>query len=246
MEEIKQIGTISRSRLSNPAHLNMNQEIYLRLVPLTVADQKISTMQKVYSKAIDKEQDCVNRITKSANTERLEKLDAERDTTFRFMANTITAYVICPAEELQLAAKRLDAIFSAYRALNEKAFSEETAGIDGLIKDLDGATTKADIKLLHLETFADLLAEQNENYKELDVIRTDEYTARVKVETTEARKATDEALDIIVRRVNALQELEPTGETAAFIDAVNQIYKKYSDLIAAKSGKNKKPDAPIV
>ncbi|WP_099465882.1 DUF6261 family protein [Parabacteroides provencensis] len=246
MEQTKAIGTVSRSRLSNAAHLGMNEEINQRLTPLSVADTKISEMQKTYADAIAREQDCVNRITKSASTEQLEKLDADRDLTFRFMVNIVEAYCICPTEQLQLAAKRLDAIFGAYHALNEKAFSEETAGIDGLLNDLGGDAAKADIELLKLENFVSLLSQQNQDYKDLDRTRTDEYTARVKVETSEARKATDEALDAIVRRVNAMQEMDPTDETAAFIDAVNQIYKKYSDLIAAKAGKNKKPDTPIV
>lgn len=246
MGETKQIGTVARTRLSNAAHLNMNQEIHPRLTTLAIADQNISNLQMSYNDVIAKEQECVNRITKSANTEQMEEMDAARDTTFRFMTNLIVAYGTCPTEEIRLAAKRLDAIFSAYHGLSDKAFSEETAGIDGLLNDLKSETAKEDLKVLHLENFASLLAEENEDYKTLDATRTSEYATRVKVETAEARKATDSALDTIVRRVNAMQVMEPTATTASLIDAVNQIYKKYSDLISAKAGHGKKPDTPIV
>lgn len=66
--------------------------------------------------------------------------------------------------------------------------------------------------------------------------RTDEYSARVKTDTTKARKATDETLDLIIQRVNAYAVLEPTEAINAFIDTVNQIFRKYKNLIAAKGG----------
>ena len=73
-------------------------------------------------------------------------------------------------------------------------------------------------------------------YKALDITRTDEYSARVKTDTTKARKATDETLDLIIQRVNAYAVLEPTEAINAFIDTVNQIFRKYKNLIAAKGG----------
>ena len=61
-----------------------------------------------------------------------------------------------------------------------------------------------------------------------------EIYARVKTDTTKARKATDETLDLIIQRVNAYAVLEPTEAINAFIDTVNQIFRKYKNLIAAK------------
>lgn len=245
MTEIKAIGTVYRTRLSNSAHVSMNAEIALRMDSLSIADSKISPLQSALKACIAKEQECVNRIMKSATTEELEQQDVLRDTTFRFLTNVVLAYTLCPDEETRLAAKRLEAIFSAYHSVYLKAYSEETAGIDGLLADLGSETAKADIKLIHLEAFVLELERENKWYKNLDEQRTSEYMTRVKTETAQARKATDEALDTVIRRVNAMQELEPTELTATFINAVNQIYKKYSDLIAAKAAK-KKPDTPIV
>ncbi|WP_253281152.1 DUF6261 family protein, partial [Parabacteroides distasonis] len=71
-----------------------------------------------------------------------------------------------------------------------------------------------------------------------------EIYARVKTDTTKARKATDETLDLIIQRVNAYAVLEPTEAINAFIDTVNQIFRKYKNLIAAKGGPTSpsKPD----
>ena len=68
-----------------------------------------------------------------------------------------------------------------------------------------------------------------------------EIYARVKTDTTKARKATDETLDLIIQRVNAYAVLEPTEAINAFIDTVNQIFRKYKNLIAAKGGPTPAP-----
>lgn len=246
MEKVKQIGTLPRTKLSNAAHMNMNAEIYHRLTALTIENSHISKLADTYNQCITDEQICVNRISKSANTELLIEADDARDMTLSFISGSITAYCFCPTLELRLAGKRLDAIMSAYRGTVRKPYSEETAAINGLLKDLDGAAPKADIKLLGLESFVALLNTQNNDYIELDSTRTDEYIARLNEETKVLRTGTDNAADAIIRRVNALQELEQTDNTAQFIDAVNQIYKKYSDLISAKGSNSKTPDKPIV
>ena len=41
---------------------------------------------------------------------------------------------------------------------------------------------------------------------------------------------------LIIQRVNAYAVLEPTEAINAFIDTVNQIFRKYKNLIAAKGG----------
>ena len=108
-----------------------------------------------------------------------------------------------------------------------KAYAEETALIDGLLLDLAKADVSEALKTLHLDTYVAQLKTLNDAYKALDITRTDEYSARVKTDTTKARKATDETLDLIIQRVNAYAVLEPTEAINAFIDTVNQIFRKY-------------------
>ena len=115
---------------------------------------------------------------------------------------------------------------------------------DGLLLDLAKADVAEALKTLRLDTYVAQLKSLNDAYKALDTTRTDEYAARVKTDTTKARKATDETLDLIIQRVNAYAVLEPTEAINAFIDTVNQIFRKYKNLIAAKGGPTSpsKPD----
>lgn len=130
----------------------------------------------------------------------------------------------------------VDSVLRAYDKIYAKAYAEETALIDGLLLDLAKADVSEALKTLHLDTYVAQLKTLNDAYKALDITRTDEYSARVKTDTTKARKATDETLDLIIQRVNAYAVLEPTEAINAFIDTVNQIFRKYKNLIAAKGG----------
>lgn len=146
------------------------------------------------------------------------------------------SYLVCPDPAFQSAARTVDAVLRAYDKLYSKAYAEETALIDGLLADLAKPEVATALQTLHLETYVTQLKTQNGEYKTLDASRTDEYTARVKTDTSKARKATDETLDLVVQRVNAYAVLEPTDVINGFIDTVNQIFRKYKDLIAAKGG----------
>ena len=139
-------------------------------------------------------------------------------------------------EEAQRTGEAAQGVLRAYDKIYAKAYAEETALIDGLLLDLAKADVSEALKTLHLDTYVAQLKTLNDAYKALDITRTDEYSARVKTDTTKARKATDETLDLIIQRVNAYAVLEPTEAINAFIDTVNQIFRKYKNLIAAKGG----------
>lgn len=232
----KQIGTVNKTKLSNAAHKNMNVEIYDRILVATAEALKLENLAPGYKECIDRETECVNRITKSATTEQLVEQDQARDHTFQFITSMTISYTTCPDPAMQKAAKEIDAVLGSYPLVYNKSYTEETALIDGLLHDMEAPKLQAAAKTLHLDTFFTQLKNENNEYRTLDASRTDEYTSRMRTDTTKARKATDETLDLIVQRINALAVLEPTDAINSFIDTVNQIYRKYKDLIAAKGG----------
>jgi len=218
MSLAKQIGSVAKTALTNAGHMNMNNEIYARILDTTVAALHLEALAPGYKECIDREAECVNRVTKSASTAQLEAKDKERDKTLQFIYSMNGSYKVCPDETLRTPALLVDSVLRAYDKIYAKADVSEA------------------LKTLHLDTYVAQLKTLNDAYKALDITRTDEYSARVKTDTTKARKATDETLDLIIQRVNAYAVLEPTEAINAFIDTVNQIFRKYKNLIAAKGG----------
>lgn len=232
----KQIGNVSKTVLTNTAHMNMHTEIDARITAVTPAKLKLEALAPLYRQAIDTEGTCVNRIMKSTETVKMVDKDKERDRVFIFINSQVNSFANCPDKEMQAAALVLQAMFNAYAKAYNQSFSEETAAIDGLLRDMKDETRKAAAEKLHLSAYFTQLETLNDEYKALDAARIDEYTNRVKIDTLSARKETDNILAEIIQRINALAVLEPTDDILSFIDTVNQIFKKYKDLIAAKGG----------
>ena len=131
----KQIGTINKTKLSNAAHKNMNTEIYDRILAVTIAALHLESLAPGYKECIDREGECVNRITKSATTDQLVTKDGERDKTIQFIFSMNGSYLVCPDPAFQSAARTVDAVLRAYDKLYSKAYAEETALIDGLLAE---------------------------------------------------------------------------------------------------------------
>ena len=85
MSLAKQIGSVSKTALTNAGHMNMNNEIYARILDTTVAALHLEALAPGYKECIDREAECVNRVTKSASTAQLEAKDKERDKTLQFI-----------------------------------------------------------------------------------------------------------------------------------------------------------------
>ncbi len=164
----KQIGTINKTKLTNAAHKNMNTEIYDRIQGVTVAALHLESLAPGYKECIDREGECVNRITKSATTDQLVAKDGERDKTIQFIYSMNGSYLVCPDPILQTAARTVDTVLRAYDKLYSKAYSEETALIDGLLLDLARPEVATALQTLHLETYVARLKTQNDEYKALD------------------------------------------------------------------------------
>ena len=234
MKTTKQIKGIKRVLLTNAAHLGMNTELYERIMEATPAALKVETLAPLYRKALDTEGVCVNRVTKSAATQPMREKDKERGKMFSFVNAVVNSFLTCPDAALRQAAAEVKAVLGAYIKTPWLAFSEETASVFAFLREMESEKLKAAAETLGITTYLAGLKTLNEEYSEMAAARIDEYTARVKYSTSSARKVVDKIWADIARRVNAVAELEPSETVDLFIDTVNQIFRDYKNLIAAK------------
>lgn len=230
----KQIGCIRKANLTNSAHLSMNTELYGRIVEATPEALKLEALAPLYREALDTEGLCVNRILKSAATRPMVEKDAERGKVFSFVNAVVRSYMTCPDTTMQRAAAEVRALLCAYVGTPWRAFSEETAAVDALLREMEGEKLKAAAATLGITTYLAKLKTLNDEYRAMDAARTDEYTSRVKISTASARKAVDDIWADIARRVNAVAVLNPSDAVELFVDTVNEIFRGYKNLIAAK------------
>lgn len=232
----KRIRNIRKASLTNAAHMSMNTELYERIMEATPAALKLETLAPLYRKALDTEGVCVNRVTKSAATKPMREKDVERGRMFSFVNAVVSSFLTCPDAELRQAAAEVKAVLSAYIKTPWLSFSEETASVFAFLREMESEKMKAAAETLGITTYLAQLKTLNEEYREMAAARIDEYTARVKIGTGSARKVVDDIWADIARRVNAVAELEPSETVDLFIDTVNQIFRDFKNLIAAKGG----------
>ena len=107
MSLAKQIGSVAKTALTNAGHMSMNNEIYARISDATAAALHLEAFAPGYKECIDREAECVNRVTKSASTAQLEAKDKERDMTLRLE----------PTEAINAFIDTVNQIFRKYKNL---------------------------------------------------------------------------------------------------------------------------------
>ena len=107
MSLAKQIGSVAKTALTNAGHMSMNTEIYARILDTTVAALHLEALAPGYKECIDREAECVNRVTKSASTAHLEAKDKERNKTLRLE----------PTEAINAFIDTVNQIFRKYKNL---------------------------------------------------------------------------------------------------------------------------------
>ena len=118
MSLAKQIGSVSKTALTNAGHMNMNNEIYARILDTTVAALHLEALAPGYKECIDREAECVNRVTKSASTAQLEAKDKERDKTLDLIIQRVNAYAVLePTEAINAFIDTVNQIFRKYKNL---------------------------------------------------------------------------------------------------------------------------------
>lgn len=118
MSLAKQIGSVAKTALTNAGHMNMNNEIYARILDTTVAALHLEALAPGYKECIDREAECVNRVTKSASTAQLEAKDKERDKTLDLIIQRVNAYAVLePTEAINAFIDTVNQIFRKYKNL---------------------------------------------------------------------------------------------------------------------------------
>ena len=128
MSLAKQIGSVAKTALTNAGHMSMNNEIYARISDATAAALHLEAIAPGYKECIDREAECVNRVTKSASTAQLEAKDKERDKTLRLE----------PTEAINAFIDTVNQIFRKYKNLIAAKENYEIAMERYLLGDLPG------------------------------------------------------------------------------------------------------------
>ena len=190
-------------------------------------------------------------IRKSDITDLLVDADILRDTTFSGLAGTIRSACNHFDAATRAAAQRLSLVLDHYGNLAVLPYDDETASLMKFTNELMG-TYKADTAKLLLTDWVQSLINQNLAFDTLKNKRTSVTAVQPESNMKHERLEVDEAYRAIVKRINALAEVNGPAAYLPFMRELNQNIDNYALLVAQRMGRNAKegsettPPAPPV
>lgn len=230
------IKTITRSHLQNMEHLEFTNHV-LNMAKTANLD-KMNPLIAPLEAAYKAENEALNQPRALDGTADLVELDEERDRAFRMFQTMLDARKYEKSKDLVKTARAVQSIVDRYPNLAEANYDKESAMIDNLIDDLNGAEAKAWVTTLALTEAIKRLDEGNKAFRARTQQRLAKGEASGSVDVKQLRQITDAALNAVLRRMDSLDDLFPSAEVTALIKAYNALVDGKQFLLAKRKATN--------
>ena len=177
----------------------------------------------------------------NAMNAQLRELDDRRDKAYYSLQHAVDAGLYSEeAEELE-AAKRVSEIMKRYAGVATMNYDKETGGLKNLLADLAETEAAKALKVLHAEGAVKRISDHNQAFDEAFRGR---FAGDKKLYDMKAlRRVTDKAIDAVVRRIDSLDDLEPSAAITALINRYNQLVDNRHTLLKQRETLNAKANA---
>ena len=203
--------------------------------------EKLTAVLKPLEDAFKDEDEAVFPQRGNAMNAQLRELDDRRDKAYYSLQHAVDAGLYSEeAEELE-AAKRIDEIMKRYAGVATMNYDKETGGLKNLLADLAETEAAKALKVLHAEGAVKRISDHNQAFDEAFRGR---FAGDKKLYDMKAlRRVTDKAIDAVVRRIDSLDDLEPSAAITALINRYNQLVDNRHTLLKQRETSNAKANA---
>ena len=171
----------------------------------------------------------------------LRELDDRRDKAYYSLQHAVDAGLYSEETAELEAAKRIDEIMKRYAGVATMNYDKETGGLKNLLADLAETEAAKAVKVLHAEGAVKRLGDHNKAFDEAFRGR---FAGDKKLFDMKAlRRVTDKAIDAVVRRIDSLDDLEPSAAITALINRYNQLVDNRHTLLKQRETTNAKANA---
>ena len=202
---------------------------------------KLTAVLKPLEDAFKDEDEAVFPQRGNAMNAQLRELDDRRDKAYYSLQHAVDAGLYSEeAEELE-AAKRVSEIMKRYAGVATMNYDKETGGLKNLLADLAETEAAKALKVLHAEGAVKRIGDHNKAFDEAFRGR---FAGDKKLYDMKAlRRVTDKAIDAVVRRIDSLDDLEPSAAITALINRYNQLVDNRHTLLKQRETSNAKANA---
>ena len=233
------IKPFQKSQLQHLEHYQFTDHLLTMAKEANVA--KLTAVLKPLEDAFKDEDEAVFPQRGNAMNAQLRELDDRRDKAYYSLQHAVDAGLYSEeAEELE-AAKRVSEIMKRYAGVATMNYDKETGGLKNLLADLAETEAAKALKVLHAEGAVKRIGDHNKAFDEAFRGR---FAGDKKLFDMKAlRRVTDKAIDAVVRRIDSLDDLEPSAAITALINRYNQLVDNRHTLLKQRETSNAKANA---
>ena len=234
-----EIKFLRRCNLQHLEHYQFTDHLLTMTKEANVA--KLTAVLKPLEDAFKAEDEAVFPQRGNAMNAQLRELDDRRDKAYYSLQHAVDAGLYSEeAEELE-AAKRVSEIMKRYAGVPTMNYDKETGGLKNLLTDLAETEAVKALKVLHAEGAVKRIGDHNKAFDEAFRGR---FAGDKKLYDMKAlRRVTDKAIDAVVRRIDSLDDLEPSAAITALINRYNQLVDNRHTLLKQRETSNAKANA---
>jgi murein L,D-transpeptidase YcbB/YkuD len=226
------------TELRNEAHVEYHETADKLVIKYNPESLGIKTLYDIYKPLLDAEVAVLDIIRKSEYTGEIAAQDHLRDKLFRGFADAVKSYLNHFNADKQHAAKKIETVLEHYGNIAAKAFDQETAAIDDLLRELNDSCN-TEVNLLNLSDWLTQLDTENVKFKTLMAQRYTETAQRPSTKMKIARTEVDKIFRSMLNMIDALATVNGTGNYEAFIKELNAVSERYKNLLAQSAGRRK-------
>ena len=233
------IKPFQKSQLQHLEHYQFTDHLLTMAKEANV--EKLTAVLKPLEDAFKAEDEAVFPQRGNAMNAQLRELDDRRDKAYYSLQHAVDAGLYSEeAEELE-AAKRVSEIMKRYAGVATMNYDKETGGLKNLLADLAETEAAKAVKVLHAEGAVKRIGDHNKAFDEAFRGR---FAGDKKLYDMKAlRRITDKAIDAVVRRIDSLDDLEPSAAITALINRYNQLVDNRHTLLKQRETSNAKANA---
>ena len=234
-----ELRSIRRDRLQHLEHYQFANHLLTMAKEANV--EKLTAVLKPLEDAFKDEDEAMFPKKGNEMNAQLRELDDRRDKAYYSLQHAVDAGLYSEETAELEAAKRVSEIMKRYAGVGTMNYDKETGGLKNLLADLAETEAAKALKVLHAEGAVKRLGDHNKAFDEAFRGR---FAGDKKLFDMKAlRRVTDKAIDAVVRRIDSLDDLEPSAAITALINRYNQLVDNRHTLLKQRETTNAKANA---
>ena len=227
--------TIQLSRLQHMEHFQFASHVAALCDEANI--ELVNAVLEPLKLAIEQEDKALNLPRQEEGTKELEQLDRARDQAYRALQLLTELHLQDDDSATQDAAQRISEVLSRYPKLIQSEYDKESGMIKNLLTDLKAPAMAAHLTKVSAAPYIDRLEKANKTFDQRYRSRLAAAIPAGTYDIKALRAATDKALQAITRRLDSLDDLQPTlAKLPELIAHYNALVDKRRATLAHRAG----------